>query len=204
MPCRVYTGYGIRIRGHCGTEPARDIEPFGLVSTVGGRDRASTSYAAADRVKAPAGVARRRFRGIHGGRTAPSLPAKARTASGGGYVAGSVSPLLVRSRRCSRTPPRPHGSRSINTNENENKEKTARPKPRTRERSKEMKIKLTSVYVNDQGESPALLYRGARLREEDRLRPGALSLAHGGLTEDPDGTELQLALNNNPAATVYQ
>src|SRR5580700_6152738 len=149
MPSNVYYDDGVCIRNHCGAEPPRDIAHARLVTTVGGRDRASASYAAADRVKAPAGAARRWFRRIHGGRTAPSLPAKARTASGGGYVAGSVSPLLVRSRRCSRTPPRPHGSRS-NTNENENKEKAARPKPRTRERSKEMKIKLTSVYVNDQ------------------------------------------------------
>src|SRR5438552_9406202 len=32
------------------------------------------------------------------------------------------------------------------------------------------------------GEGPALLYRSARLREEGRLQPGAVSLAHGGLT----------------------
>ena len=37
-------------------------EPPGLVTTVGWRDRASTSYAAADRVKAPASAARGRFR----------------------------------------------------------------------------------------------------------------------------------------------
>jgi len=94
-----------------------------------GRDRSSTSYAAADRIKAPASAARGRFRGIHGGRTAPSLPAEARTASGGGCLAGSVPPVLVRSRGCSRTPPRPHGS--VNTNEKGDKEKTTRPKPRT-------------------------------------------------------------------------
>src|SRR5580693_7211938 len=128
MLYRVYTGYGIRIRGYCGTEPARDTEPPGLVSTVGGRDRASTSYAAADRVKAPARAARRRFRGIHGGRTAPSLPAEARTASGSRCLAGSVPPVLVRSRGCARTPPRPHGT--VNINEKDDKEKTTRPKPK--------------------------------------------------------------------------
>src|SRR5208283_4504635 len=98
----------------------RHIEPAGLVATVGWRDRASPSYAAADRVEAPASAARGRFRGIHGGRTAPSLSAEARTTSGGGCLAGSVPPVLVRSRRRSRTPPRPHGS--INTNEKEDKE----------------------------------------------------------------------------------
>src|SRR5439155_3463195 len=117
----VYQERGICVRSHCGAEPPRDIEPPGLVTTVGGRDRASASYAAADRVKAPASAARGRFRGIHGGRTAPSLPAEAGTASGGGCLAGSVPPVLVRSRGCSRTPPRPHGS--INTNEKEDKEK---------------------------------------------------------------------------------
>src|SRR5438876_10209509 len=131
MPCEVYQENGICVRNHCGTEPPRDIEPPGLVTTVGGRDRASASYAAADRVKAPASAARGRFRGIHGGCTAPSLPAEARTASGGGCLAGSIPPVLVRSRGCSRTPPRPRGS--VSTNEKEDQERTTRPKPRTRQ-----------------------------------------------------------------------
>src|SRR5438067_2513326 len=117
----VYEENGIGVRNHCGAEPPRDIEPPGLVPTVGGRDRASTSYAAADRVKAPASAARGRFRGVHGGRTAPSLPTEARTTSGGRCLARSVPSVLVRSCRCSRTPPRPHGS--INTDEKEEKEK---------------------------------------------------------------------------------
>ena len=56
---------------------------------------------------------------------APSLPAEARTASGDGYLVGSVPAVLFRSRGCSRT----HGS--VNTNEKEDKERTTRPKPRT-------------------------------------------------------------------------
>src|SRR5438552_768052 len=129
MLCGVYQESGICVRNHCGAEPPRDIEPPGLVTTVGWRDRASASYAAADRVKAPASAARGRFRRIHGGRTAPSLPAEARTTTRGGCLAGSVPSVLVRSRGCSRTPPRPHGS--VNTNEKEDNEKTTRPKPRT-------------------------------------------------------------------------
>src|SRR6266566_3648398 len=121
MLCGVYQEHGICVRSHCGAEPPRDIEPAGLVTTVGWRDRAATSHAAADRVKAPPSAARGGFRGIHGGRTAPSLPAEARTTSGGGCLAGSVPSVLVRSRGCSRTPPRPHGS--INTNEKEDTEK---------------------------------------------------------------------------------
>src|SRR5271155_1840944 len=56
------------VPNHCGAEPPRDIEPPRLVTTVGWRDRASTSYGTADRVKAPASAARGRFRRIHGGR----------------------------------------------------------------------------------------------------------------------------------------
>src|SRR6266478_2682793 len=124
----VYEEHGICIRNHCGAEPPRDIEPAGLVTTVSGRDRASAWYAAADRVQAPASAARGRFRGIHGGRTAPSLPAETRTIPGGGCLAGAVSPVLVPSRGCSGTTPRPHGR--IITNEKQDWEKTTRLKPR--------------------------------------------------------------------------
>src|SRR5579863_960314 len=106
----VYIRNGICIRNHRGAEPPGDTEPAGLVPTLGGRDRASTSYVAADRVQTPASTARRRFRGIHGGRTAPSLPAETWTISGGRCLAGSVPPVLVGPHRCSRTPPQPHGS----------------------------------------------------------------------------------------------
>src|SRR2546430_1445554 len=147
MLCGVYQEDGICVRNHCGAEPPRDIEPPGFVTTVGWRDRASTSYAAADRVKAPAGAARGRFRGIHSGRTAPSLPAEARTASGDRCLAGSVPPVLVRSRRCSRTPPRPHGS--VNSKERETQAEGAAAKIANQRRRKEMKIKVTSLYVDD-------------------------------------------------------
>src|SRR5438876_12356402 len=100
MPLHAYALWSISrawnlIRNYCGAEPPRDIEPPGLVTTVGGRDRASASYDAADRVKAPTRAARGRFRGIHGGRTAPSLPAETRAISGGECLAGSVPPVLV-------------------------------------------------------------------------------------------------------------
>src|SRR5580692_4920667 len=134
MPRDVYRKSGICIRNHCGAEPPRDIESSGLLAAVGWRDRASSSYVAADRVKAPARAARGRFRRIHGGRTAPSLPAQTRTTSGGGYVVGSVPPVLVRSRRCSRTLPRPHGGPthgSINTSEKEDKKQTTQRKSQT-------------------------------------------------------------------------
>jgi hypothetical protein len=123
---RVYQECGICVRNHCGTEPPCDIESPGLVTTVGWRDRASTSYAATDRVKAPENVARGRFRRIHGGRTAPSLSPETRTTSGGGCLADSVPQVLVRSHRCSRTPPRPLGTftaRQANNTANEKEDK---------------------------------------------------------------------------------
>src|SRR5579864_4951667 len=138
----VYKECGICIRSHRRAEPPRDIEPPGLVPTVGRRDRASAWYGAAGRVQAPARAARRRFRRIHGGCAAPSLPAETGATSGDRRLAGAVPPVLVRSRGCSRTPPRPHGS--IHTNEKEDNQKTTRPKPRTTQRRNKVKIKLTS------------------------------------------------------------
>ena len=76
IPGGVYEESGIRIRNHCGAESPRDIEPSSLVTTIGWIDRISTSHVAADRIQAPASAARCRFRGIHSGRTAPSLPAE--------------------------------------------------------------------------------------------------------------------------------
>src|SRR5712671_5856344 len=130
----VYEEHGICIRNHCGAEPPRDLGPPGLVPTVGWRDRAPTSHAADDRVKAPARVARGRFRGVHRGRTAPPLPTEAKTISGGGCLAGAVPPVLVRSHGCAGTAPRPDGTFITNqgkTNEKQDREKTTRPKPRT-------------------------------------------------------------------------
>src|SRR5215469_2137110 len=138
---------GIGIRNHCRAKPPCDIGPAGVVATVRGRDRASTSNVAADRVEAPARAARGRFRGGHRGRTAPSLPAKTRTISGVGCLAGSVPPLLVGSHRCSRTASQPHGR--INTNEGRQQEDNAAQAANITRRN-EMKIKLTSVYVDNQ------------------------------------------------------
>src|SRR6266699_1668895 len=152
----VYQESGICVRNHCGAEPPRDIEPPGLVTTVGERDRASASYAAADRVKAPASAARGRFRGIHGGRTAPSLPAEARTTTRGGCLAGSVPSVLVRSPGCSRTPPRPHASINTNEKERQGEDDAAQTANLTKEKRNENQ---TDQRVRRRpGEGPALLY----------------------------------------------
>src|SRR5437667_11970692 len=183
MLCGVYQEGGICVRHHCGAEPPRDIGPPGLVTTVGGRARASPSYAAADRVKAPASAARGRFRGIHGGRTAPSLPAEARTTSGGGGLAGSVPSVLVRSRGCSRTPPRPHGS--INTNEKEDKEKkmTDReqytPGPASGAQVRKDGEKWTLILIRELRHSPEKVWQA--LTDPAHLREWAPFEADGSL-----------------------
>src|SRR5437667_235365 len=173
MRCGVYQEGGIRVRHHCGAESPRDLEPPGLVRTVGWRDRASAWYDAADRVKAPARAARGRFRGIHGGCTAPSLPAEARTASGGACLARSVPPALVCARGCSKTPPRPHGS--INTNEKEDKEKKVidreqyAPGPASGARVRKDGEKWTLILVRELRHSPEKVWQAltdpAHLRE---------------------------------------
>src|SRR6059058_1706257 len=202
MRCGVYQESGICIRNHCRAEPPRDLEPPGLVPAVGWRDRASTSYDAADRVKAPARAARGRFRGIHGGRTAPSLPAEARTASGGACLARSVPPALVHARGCSRTSPRPHGS--VSTNEKEDEEKTTRHKTQTSQRRNEMKIKLTSVHVDDQAKALRFYTEVLGFAKKADFSQGPFRWLTVASPEEPDGTELQLALNDNPAAKAYQ
>src|SRR6516162_9953674 len=105
MLCKVYEGSGIRVRNHCGAEPPRHLEPPGIVTTVGWRDRTSASHDPTDRLKAPASATRGRLRRIHRGRTAPALSTEGGTISGGGCLAGPVPPVLVRSRRCTGTPP---------------------------------------------------------------------------------------------------
>src|SRR4029077_6242747 len=117
---RVYEESAIYLRNHRRAESPRDLEPPGLVPTIGGRDRASTSYAAADGVQAPAGAARRRFCRVNSGGTAPPRLPETRSVSGDGGLAVSVPPVLVDSRGCSRTVPRPHGvieRGSVNPNE---------------------------------------------------------------------------------------
>src|SRR6266446_3991600 len=54
------------------------------------------------------------------------------------------------------------------------------------------------------GQGPAVLYGGAGLCQENRFQPGPYRWLTVASPEEPDGTELQLALNNNPAAKAYQ
>ena len=67
-----------------------------------------------------------------------------------------------------------------------------------------MKIKLTSVHVDDQ-EKALRFYTGVLgfVKKAD-FSQGPFRWLTVASPEDPDGTELQLALNDNPAAKAYQ
>jgi predicted enzyme related to lactoylglutathione lyase len=67
-----------------------------------------------------------------------------------------------------------------------------------------MKIKLTCVYVDDQ-EKALRFYTGVLgfIKKAD-FSNGPFRWLTVASPDEPNGTELQLALNNNPAAKAYQ
>ena len=67
-----------------------------------------------------------------------------------------------------------------------------------------MKIKLTSVYVDDQDKALRFYTEVLGFVKKTDVSQGPYRWLTVASTEDPDGTELQLALNNNPAAKAYQ
>jgi len=67
-----------------------------------------------------------------------------------------------------------------------------------------MKIKLTSVYVNDQDKALRFYTEVLGFAKKADFSNGPFRWLTVVSPEDPDGTELQLALNNNPAAAAYQ
>ena len=67
-----------------------------------------------------------------------------------------------------------------------------------------MKIKLTSVYVNDQEKALRFYTEVLGLAKKADFSQGPYRWLTVASPEEPDGTELQLALNNNPAAKAYQ
>jgi predicted enzyme related to lactoylglutathione lyase len=67
-----------------------------------------------------------------------------------------------------------------------------------------MKIKLTSLYVDDQ-EKALRFYTGVLgFAKKADFTNGPFRWLTVASPEEPDGTELQLALNTNPAARTYQ
>ena len=67
-----------------------------------------------------------------------------------------------------------------------------------------MKIKLTSVYVDDQEKALRFYTEVLGFAKKTDFSNGPYRWLTVASPEEPDGTELQLALNNNPAAKTYQ
>jgi predicted enzyme related to lactoylglutathione lyase len=67
-----------------------------------------------------------------------------------------------------------------------------------------MKIKLTSVHVDDQEKALRFYTEVLGFVKKSDFSNGPYRWLTVASPEDPDGTELQLALNNNPAAKAYQ
>jgi predicted enzyme related to lactoylglutathione lyase len=67
-----------------------------------------------------------------------------------------------------------------------------------------MKIKLTSVYVDDQEKALRFYTEVLGFAKKADFSQGPYRWLTVGSAEEPDGTQLQLALNNNPAAQSYQ
>ena len=67
-----------------------------------------------------------------------------------------------------------------------------------------MKIKLTSVYVDDQSKGLRFYTEVLGFDKKADFSQGPFRWLTVGAPDEPDGTQLQLALNNNPAAQAYQ
>ena len=67
-----------------------------------------------------------------------------------------------------------------------------------------MKIKLTSIYVDDQEKALRFYTEVLGFVKKADFSQGPFRWLTVASSEDLDGTELQLALNNNPAAKSYQ
>jgi predicted enzyme related to lactoylglutathione lyase len=67
-----------------------------------------------------------------------------------------------------------------------------------------MKIKVTSVYVDDQEKALRFYTEVLGFAKKADFSNGPYRWLTVASPEEPDGTELQLALNDNPAAKAYQ
>ena len=67
-----------------------------------------------------------------------------------------------------------------------------------------MKIKLTSVFVDDQEKALRFYTEVLSFVKKADFSQGSYRWLTVASSEEPDGTQLQLALNNNPAAKAYQ
>lgn len=67
-----------------------------------------------------------------------------------------------------------------------------------------MKIKLTTAYVNDQERALRFYTEVLGFEKKADFSQGTYRWLTVVSPEEPDGTQLQLALNDNPAASAYQ
>ena len=67
-----------------------------------------------------------------------------------------------------------------------------------------MKIKLTSVYVDNQDKALRFYTEVLGFEKKADFSNGPFRWLTVGSPDEPNGTQLQLALNNNPAAKAYQ
>ena len=67
-----------------------------------------------------------------------------------------------------------------------------------------MKIRLTTVYVDDQDKALRFYTEVLGFTKKADFSNGPFRWLTATSPEEPDGTELQLALNNNAAAKAYQ
>jgi predicted enzyme related to lactoylglutathione lyase len=67
-----------------------------------------------------------------------------------------------------------------------------------------MKIKVTSLYVDDQDKALRFYTEVLGFAKKTDFSQGPFRWLTVASPEEPEGTELQLALNSNPAAKAYQ
>jgi len=67
-----------------------------------------------------------------------------------------------------------------------------------------MKIKLTSVYVDDLAKALRFYTEVLGFSKKADFSQGSYRWLTVASAEEPDGTQLQLALNDNPSAKAYQ
>jgi len=67
-----------------------------------------------------------------------------------------------------------------------------------------MKIKIASIYVNDQEKALRFYTDVLGFVKKSDFSNGPFRWLTVGSAEEPNGVELQLALNDNPAAKAYQ
>ena len=67
-----------------------------------------------------------------------------------------------------------------------------------------MKIKLTSIYVDDQEKALRFYTEVLGFTKKADFSNGPYRWLTVASADEPEGTELQLALNDNPAAKAYQ